>query len=88
MSKDNDKGDNQKSVKRLFSIREAGIYLGRSPWTVAEMVRTGKLPYVPDGRRKLLDIQDLNKWIETSKVILNENGRPTHYPYQNFSLDK
>jgi excisionase family DNA binding protein len=54
--------------KRLFSIKEAADYLGRSPWTVAEMVRTGKLPYVADGKRKFLDIQDIHKWIDTSKT--------------------
>ena len=53
--------------KRLYSIKEAADYLGRSSWTVAEMVRTGKLPYISDGRRKLLDIRDINHWIETNK---------------------
>jgi excisionase family DNA binding protein len=53
--------------KRLYSIRETADYLGRSPWTVAEMVRTGKLPYISDGKRKFLDIQDINHWIEINK---------------------
>jgi excisionase family DNA binding protein len=53
--------------KRLYSIKEAADYLGRSPWTIAEMVRTGKIPYIPDGRRRFLDIEDINKWIETNK---------------------
>lgn len=53
--------------KRLYSIKEASIYLGRSPWTVAEMVRIGKFPYIPDGKRKFLDVQDLDRWIETNK---------------------
>ena len=54
--------------RRLFSIKEAADYLGRSPWTIAEMVRTGKLPYIPDGKRKFLDIQDIDRWIETNKI--------------------
>jgi len=53
--------------RRLFSIREIAVYLGRSPWTVAEMVRTGKFPYVPDGKRKLLDIKDVDRWIDINK---------------------
>lgn len=53
--------------KRLYSIKEVAGYLGRSPWTIAEMVRTGKLPYIPDGKRKFLDIQDIDRWIETNK---------------------
>jgi excisionase family DNA binding protein len=57
--------------KRLFSIKEAAVYLGRSPWTVAEMTRTGQLPYVKDSKRKLLDILDLDLWIEKSKIREN-----------------
>ncbi len=53
--------------KRLYSIKEAAVHLGRSPWTVAEMVRTGKLPYVPDGGRKFLDVNDLDFWIDVNK---------------------
>ncbi len=62
--------------KRLFSFKEAGVYLGRSAWTVGEMVRTGKLPFVPDGKRKLLDVKDLDKWIDREKVIMDDAGNP------------
>lgn len=61
-------------VKRLISIREAGDYLSRSPWTVAEMVRAGKLPYVRDGKRKLLDLKDLDSWIDGNKYIEHDTG--------------
>ena len=54
-------------TRRLYTIEDASVYLGRSPWTVAEMVRTGKLPYIPDGKRKFIDIEDINQWIEKSK---------------------
>jgi len=54
-------------TRRLYTIEDASVYLGRSPWTVAEMVRTGKLPYIPDGKRKFIDIEDINLWIEKSK---------------------
>jgi excisionase family DNA binding protein len=56
-----------KLERRLYSIKEVALYLGRSPWTIAEMVRTGKLPYVPDGKRRFLDIEDINKWIVSNK---------------------
>jgi excisionase family DNA binding protein len=54
--------------KRLYSIKEASLYLGRSVWAVREMLWAGKLPYVKDGRRILLDIHDMNTWIEKSKT--------------------
>jgi len=68
--------DNKNTVqgKRLISIKEAGDYLSRSAWTVAEMVRTGKLPYVRDGRRKLLDLRDLDAWVDSNKYIEHDSG--------------
>jgi excisionase family DNA binding protein len=54
--------------KRLYSIKEASEYLGRSVWGVREMVWAGKIPCVKDGRRILLDIEDLDAWIEKNKM--------------------
>jgi excisionase family DNA binding protein len=54
--------------KRLYSIKEAAVYLGRSVWAVREMIWAGKIPYVKDGKRILLDIFDMDRWIEQSKA--------------------
>ena len=56
-----------KIQKRLYSMEEAALYLGRSPWTVAEMTRTGAIPFIQHGKRKFLDLHDLDRWIETNK---------------------
>ena len=61
----------QKLHKRLYSINEAAIYLGRTVWAVREMLWAGKIPYIKDGRRILLDITDMNAWIDKSKIKLN-----------------
>ncbi len=53
--------------KRLYSIDDAGVYLGISTWTVRAYVSEGKLPAVRAGRRVLLDIRDLDAWIERAK---------------------
>jgi excisionase family DNA binding protein len=58
----------QNITKRLYSIQEASIYLGRTVWAIREMLWAGKLPYIKDGRRILLDINDMNQWIEKSKT--------------------
>ena len=58
----------QRINKRLYSIKEASIYLGRSIWAVREMLWAGKLPYVKDGRRILLDINDMESWIDKNKT--------------------
>ena len=54
--------------KRLYSVSEAADYLGRSVWSVRELIWKGSLPCVREGRRVHLDIIDLNQWIEKNKV--------------------
>jgi excisionase family DNA binding protein len=53
--------------KRLYSINEASVYLGRSVWAAREMLWAGKIPYIRDGRRILLDIHDMDSWIESNR---------------------
>ena len=55
--------------KRLYSLREAAEYLGRSEWSMRELVWAGKIPVVrQDGKRKIfLDIEDLNNFIDRNK---------------------
>ena len=61
----------QRLNKRLYSVKEAAIYLGRTVWAVREMLWAGKIPHIKDGRRILLDINDMDRWIERSKIKLN-----------------
>jgi excisionase family DNA binding protein len=60
--------EQNETQKRLYSISEASVYLGRTVWGVREMIWAGKLPIVRDGRRILLDILDMEKWIEKNKT--------------------
>ena len=55
-------------VKRLYTVAESAFYLGRTVDALREMVWAGKLPAVRDGKRILLDIKDMDTWIETSKT--------------------
>ncbi len=55
-------------IKRLFTTEEASLYLGLSRWVLTKMVRDGLLPYVPCGRKKLIDVKDIDKWIEAEKT--------------------
>ena len=57
-----------KPNKRLYNIPEAGQYLGRTVWAVREMIYGGKIPYIRDGRRMLLDIIDMDSWIEENRT--------------------
>ena len=58
----------ERPQKRLYNLKEAAVYLGRTVWAVREMLWAGKMPYVRDGKRILLDIKDMDEWIEKSKT--------------------
>jgi excisionase family DNA binding protein len=54
--------------KRLYNLNEASLYLGRSVCALREMIWAGKLPVIKDGRRILLDIYDMDRWVEQSRT--------------------
>ena len=55
--------------KRLFTLKEAAEYLGRSEWAMRELIWAGDIPVVRnDGGRKIyLDVKDLNAYVERNK---------------------
>jgi excisionase family DNA binding protein len=53
--------------RRLLSIEEGAVYLSLSKREVYNMVATDELTAVTHGRRKMLDIRDLDAWIEQAK---------------------
>jgi excisionase family DNA binding protein len=63
-----DKPVHIRTEKRLFNINEASVYLGRTVCALREMLWAGKIPYVRDGKRILLDIKDMDTWIEKNKT--------------------
>ena len=65
---DKKKPEAESSVpKRLFDIKEAAHYLGRSVWAIRELYYKGALECVRAGRRMHFDVEDLDKWIEDHK---------------------
>jgi len=59
------------SGKRLYTLREAAVYLGRSEWGMRELMWKGTIPVVrPDGGRKVFfDILDLDSFIDKNKSL-------------------
>ncbi len=55
--------------KRLFTLKEAAAYLGRSEWSMRELVWAGTIPVVKTGgsRKIFVDIQDLDAFISQNK---------------------
>ena len=54
--------------KRLYTLPEAADYLGRTPWSMRELVWAGKIPFVRDGKRIFVDIKDLEAYIVKHKM--------------------
>mgnify|MGYP001769584139 CR=1 FL=1 len=59
--------------KRLYTLKEAAEYLGRSVWGVRELIWSQVIPVVKQhGERKMyLDIKDLDSFIEKNKAFHN-----------------
>jgi excisionase family DNA binding protein len=58
--------------KRLYTLKEAAEYLGRSVCGMRELIYAGKIPVVRGGegsRKQFLDIEDLNDFISRNKAI-------------------
>ena len=54
--------------KRLYSLPEAAQYLGRTVWSMRELIWKGSLPIVREGKRIFIDVNDLEEYIERNKT--------------------
>jgi len=54
--------------KRLYTLPEAAKYLGRTLWSMRELVWAGKIPIVKDGKRIFIDFNDLESYISKNKM--------------------
>lgn len=55
-------------LKRLYNVKEAAKYLGLSVWGVRRLIWDGHLVAVRQGRRVLVDVNDMNEFIERNKT--------------------
>ena len=55
--------------KRLYTLKEAAEYLGRSEWSMRELIYSGKIQVVrcEDCRKIFVDILDLMEFVERNK---------------------
>ncbi len=56
--------------KRLYTLKEAAIYLGRTEWGMRELIWKGALPVVKEkkGRKIYIDILDLENYVDHNKL--------------------
>jgi len=57
-------------TKRLYTLKEAGFYLGRSEYSVRTLIWNGTLPVVKNGKKQWLDIMDMDGFIEKNKETI------------------
>ena len=53
---------------RLLTVEQAANYLGRSKEAVEHMIASAKIPTVRIDRRVFIDVRDLDRLIDESKV--------------------
>jgi excisionase family DNA binding protein len=56
------------SPRRLLTAQEAGVYLALSEREVYNMIANSQLVGVRHGRRLMIDIRDIEKWIDLKKT--------------------
>jgi len=54
-------------VPRLLRIPEAAHYIGGTNWCVEELVRGKRIPFIVVGKYRVIDVRDLDDWIEQEK---------------------
>ena len=54
-------------IPRMLRIQDVARYLSATNWFVEELLRNGKLRFVVAGKRKVVDVKDVDDWIEAQK---------------------
>ena len=62
-------GVNEGRNKRLLSVEQAATYLSLSKRELYNMIANNELSAVKHGRRKMVDLRDLDAWIDSNKLL-------------------
>jgi excisionase family DNA binding protein len=54
---------------RWLNLEAAAAYIGARPWFVSELIRKGTIPHHTVGKGFSIDKLDLDKFMETTKVL-------------------
>ena len=62
----------QRPKQRLYSVKDAAEYLGRTVWGVRELIWSHELPVIKSGRggKQYIDVLDMDAYIEKNKAVL------------------
>jgi len=60
----------QSVKRRLYTLKDAALYLGRPVYGVRSLIWNGKFPVIQDGRKMYVDVNDLELYINRSKITM------------------
>lgn len=62
----------QPNTRRLLRLKPAAEYVSLSVWSLRRMIQQGEIPAIvrQEGVPWLVDVQDLDGWIDRNKVTL------------------
>jgi excisionase family DNA binding protein len=55
-------------IPRLLRLQDAARYLSATTWFVETLIRERKIPSLVVGKRRVIDVLDLDAWIEKEKA--------------------
>src|SRR4051812_46416820 len=58
---------NSAIIPRLLRIQDVARYISATNWFVEELIRDKKIRFLVLGKRRVIDVNDLNDWIEMQK---------------------
>jgi excisionase family DNA binding protein len=62
-------------VPRLLRVEDAARYLSATTWFVETLVRERQIPSLVLGKRRVIDVNDLDSWIEKEKRAALDSER-------------
>ena len=60
---------NSAPAARCLNVQQAAAYVGTTAWQIRKLVWAKELTHIKLGQRLLFDVRDLDKFIESQKVV-------------------
>lgn len=63
-----------KSLRKTLTVREAAEYVGLGRTKFGELIRSGEIPSMKVGTRRLIPIAVLDRWLEGAIAVAQSTG--------------
>ena len=55
-------------IPRLLRVEDVARYINATTWFVEELIRNNQIRFLILGKRRVIDVHDLDAWIEEQKI--------------------